>query len=76
MAEEVKADLDAGDFAKTVVSVGCGMRIKLSDPSLASSLPLRRTSEVVRSDNASCLMPHVSLVKGYLGMLLTTTPIP
>ena len=36
------------------------MRIKLSDPSLASSLPLRRISEVVRSDNASCLRPHAS----------------
>ena len=38
------------------------MRIKLSDPALASSLPLRRTSEVIRSDNASCLMLHACLM--------------
>src|SRR6266702_6771049 len=51
------------------------MRIKLLDPSLASSLPLRRTSEVARSDNASCLMPYASCLHGsrqpgYLGMSL------
>ena len=50
--------------------------IKLSDPSLASSLPLHRTSEVFRSDNTSYLIPAWSRVPGYHADPLKSEAMP
>jgi hypothetical protein len=52
------------------------MEIKLSDPSLASSLPLHRTSEVFRSDNTSCLIPAWPRVPGYHADPLKSEAMP